>query len=268
MKAVGRDIASHDRWETAARIYSDEISTPYHQHRLAVLRAVLPELAGRSVVDFGCGNGVVMDMAQGLGAVSVRGIDLEPAFVEMANSVVPGDHLVGGVEQLANIDRCDVLISANVLAYLSDEEERRFYAEAARLCDVLVVTHSNSLFDLFTFNAYTVAFFKEHFGSDVSGLLAHPSEPDRVSYNIRENPLAYGDKLAGLGFRLEQMEFINYHSAPPRLSDEDARDWHDTSGARQRYMEGTFADTLAHAEKWKLMFQCSTFAARALNERS
>lgn len=270
MKAVGRDIASRDRWQSATGAYADEIATRYHQHRLAVIQAVLPDLRGKSVVDFGCGDGVVMRIALQLGARQVRGIDLQPAFIELARKNAPGDHLVGGVEQLARIERCDVLVSANVLAYLTDTEEQRFYAEAARMCDTLVVTHSNSLFDLFTLNAFTAGFFRDNFGVDPSPLLTHPSKPERVSYNVRENPLAYGDKLAGLGFELQRLEYINHHDRPPLLSGDDALDWHDRTGQRQRYMqEREYRDTLQHpsVDRWKLMFQCSTFAARAVNVR-
>ena len=86
----------------------------------------------------------------------------------------------------------------------------QFYAEATRIIrpgGYLVVTHSNSLFDLFTFNAYTVAFFRDQFDVDPSELLTHSDKPGRMSFNIRENPLSYPSKLERHGFIVEQTEF-------------------------------------------------------------
>jgi chemotaxis methyl-accepting protein methylase len=80
---------------------------------------------------------------------------------------------VGDVNYLKEIPSAslDGLLSFNVLAYLTDEEELTFYQEASRIVKpggYLVVTHSNRLFDMFSLNQYTISFFKYHLIGDRS----------------------------------------------------------------------------------------------------
>ena len=86
----------------------------------------------------------------------------------------------------------DGLLSFNVLAYLTHEEEQVFYEEAQRVVrpgGYLVVTHSNELFDLFSLNRYTVEFMRRHLVADpersarLPELLTAADRPD--------NPTAY-----------------------------------------------------------------------------
>lgn len=118
--------------------------------------------------------------------------------------------------------------------------------------------HSNELFDLFTLNAYTVEFHRRHFGADPSPLLTAPGKPERIRFNIRENPLVYRLKLASLGFGEVRQEFAHPHAMPPLLSlgDPDAIN-------RKHY-----PDTLnqPEGERWKLLFTCSMFGSRAVRQ--
>jgi hypothetical protein len=50
MKRVGADIAASDRWRDAGASYAAGIDGAYHQHRLDVVSALLPDLAGKVVV--------------------------------------------------------------------------------------------------------------------------------------------------------------------------------------------------------------------------
>lgn len=254
MKKVGKDISASDRWKERASSYAETIGGGYHQHRLEVIGALLPSLKGKTVVDFGCGEGVLTEIAVKAGA-SVVGVDIERTLLDRARKRVHATYLEGGVERLSEIDAADCVIAANVLAYFTQQEEQTFYTEAARIlrnAGHLVVTHSNALFDLYTFNAFTAAFFRDHFGVDPSSLLVHPDKPARTTFNIRENPLAYPDKLKGYGFSVERMEFMNRHLAPPLLTNADPDDM-----LRPR------PKTLDEPERWKLMFQCSMFGVRA-----
>ena len=188
---------------------------PYHEHRIAVTKALLPDLTGKRVVDFGCGEGVMIREAKAMGARNIIGIDLDEFMLGQAKSS-GADRLVrGSVPELAKVDGADCLLAANVAHYFTDSEDQAFYQEARRLLPAggaLVVTHSNELFDLFTLNAFTAAFHERHFASDVRSLLTNPDAPSRLTFNIRENPLSYPDRMAALGFRIERMEFINFAS--------------------------------------------------------
>jgi hypothetical protein len=105
---------------------------------------------------------------------------------------------------------------------------------------VFVSAHQNELFDLFTFNKYTVRFFGNHFApllaqspddpatreylDAVAGLMSHPEEPDDSSRSgsLRariqthpENPLTYPEKLKRYGFANRDILFYTFHAAPP-----------------------------------------------------
>jgi ubiquinone/menaquinone biosynthesis C-methylase UbiE len=260
MERVGNEIDAAARWQERAKSYADHIDDAYHRHRLDVIRALLPDLRGRSVIDFGCGEGILAAEAFDRGATSLIGIDINDTLLDLARKRLPAvDWQNGGVERLSAIPSgsIDCMIAANVLAYLSHDDDRRFYEETSRILrsgGSLVVTHSNALFDLFTLNAYTVAFFRDEFGCDPSPLLRHPDRPQRTSFNVRENPLAYPAKLDRFGFCLERIEYMNYHHLPPLLSGDDPDD-----------MDRERPDTLAmpEAERWKLAFKCSMFGVRA-----
>lgn len=262
MKRYGSDLSSEQRWRDVGQHYADAIAGPYHTHRLTVIEALLPTYAAIDqcrVVDFGCGEGILIKHAKAHRAKHVTGIDPDEALLGMAQASEADRLIKGGVDALAQIDHAHCIIAANVLAYLSHEEEKKFYEHARRILKpggVLVVTHSNELFDMFTLNSLTVDFFTRNFDANPSSLLMR-SEATRPSFNIRENPLTYGDKLQNLGFCVERQEYINFHEAPPSLM---KHDFSDVYKVKREYR-----DTLSWPShlRWKLMFQCSMFGVRA-----
>jgi ubiquinone/menaquinone biosynthesis C-methylase UbiE len=261
MKRVGKDIPSAERWLERAASYEAGLGGAYHAHRLRVVTAMLPDLAGAALVDFGCGDGILAVEAKSRGAARIIGCDPNALLIGRArDKLADGEFHQGGVEILERLEAatCGCLLAINVLAYLTDDEEARFYREAARIVrpgGCLLVTHSNALFDMFTLNAFTAAFYQRNFGCDVKGLLQFPEKPQRLSFSIRENPLAYAAKLARLGFRETRQEFINFHPMPPLLSTADPDD-----------MDRARRETLdwPDSERWKLTFQCSMFASASL----
>ena len=59
MEKLGRDLDSKDHRERTATDYTRALAHRYHQHRLAVIRALVPDelfARGRHVFDFGCGD--------------------------------------------------------------------------------------------------------------------------------------------------------------------------------------------------------------------
>lgn len=209
-----------------------------------------------------------------LNAGGVTGFDIDPVMIEKAKSRLDqagqmGQVHVGGVELMSQFgaQSIDCLIALNVLAYFAEEEEGAFYCEAARVTKrggSLIITHSNELFDMFTFNALTVTFCERHFCGlearhKIAALMTHPDVPQRVHFNIRENPLNYRYKLAQYGFKEIQQEFMNFHPLPPLLMDPegfvdiDKREYPNTLGWNEQ-------------DKWKLMFQCSMFGSRSIKQ--
>jgi hypothetical protein len=43
MKKYGEELNSRDSWDQMAQVYSDRLSNDYHNHRLAVINALIPE---------------------------------------------------------------------------------------------------------------------------------------------------------------------------------------------------------------------------------
>lgn len=255
MQKIGRDVSAAQYWADKNEQYVAALANSYHAHRLGVVKSLIGQFdpAGKTVLDFGCGDGVMLDHFAGATKI---GIEPDKGLISHARARdASATFYLGGPAELAKVPDAsiDLVLSLNVNAYMTDAEDRAFYEGVRRALKpggVLVITHSNELFDLFTLNAYTVHFFETHFGTaNARWLLVRPSEPADATYNIRENPLTYGRKLALFGLVEERQEFINYHEKPPLLGKDRA----------------VYRDTLQVPEhdRWKLMFQCSTFGARA-----
>ncbi len=274
---IGLDVSAEEYWKKRTAYYCSKIDVPYNRHRLKVIAALLNgvDLSGARCVDFGCGEGVMLEEVALAGA-RVTGIDINEEMIVAADqrlrrAGLAGDVRVGGIEQLDRFesDSIDCLLALNVMNYFSADQERQFYQQARRIlrpCGCLVVVHSNELFDLFTLNVFTVEFFAKHLvggarRGQIASLLTHPREPQRVRHALRENPLTYRLKLARYGLEEQQQEFANYHPLPPQLLDSqvpfdvDAKEYADTIN-------------LPEAERWKLMLQCSMFGSRAIKRAS
>lgn len=260
MEKLGKEISSLNYWEKEANNYVNALQSPYHQHRLEVAFDIIPvELysSGTKIFDFGCGDAIMFPPFIEK-EVQIIGCDIAPEMVEIANKKLkkykPENDLVllGGVELLKNYEdeTFDAILSFNVLAYLSDCEEADFYKQANRLLKkggFLIVSHSNELFDMFTFNRYTVEFFRKNFECDIKTLILNPKLPQsQPLYNVRENPLSYKYKLLKYGFKEIKQRFSNKHIKPPILLDLDNKDYPSTLDVRAE-------------EEWKLMFTCSTY---------
>lgn len=88
------------------------------------LRAVLPDLAGRRVVDLGCGFGWFCRWAAGAGAASVLGIDVSDNMLARAGAdtrIASVSYRKADLEQLElGIDEFDVAYSSLTFHYLVD----------------------------------------------------------------------------------------------------------------------------------------------------
>jgi 2-polyprenyl-3-methyl-5-hydroxy-6-metoxy-1,4-benzoquinol methylase len=258
----GQNTESVPFWEEEAAKYRDDLDTaraPYHAGRLATARRLFEgaRLAPAArVIDFGCGDGVFGHRLAAEG-YSVLGFDPAAAMIELANAKA-GDGAtfeVGGAEALLDAGPCDAIVALNVLAYMTDAEMETFWRAVQKVLrpgGVFLVSHSNELFDMFALNAGTSRFFERHFtgGRSVASLLTD-AEQEQRSYNVRANPLTYGEELARVGLRQEAQAFFNFHPLPPALlgPPDDGR--------------VVDPDEIARVPLWKQHFQCSTFFALA-----
>lgn len=264
MIKIGREEKSESYWKEATEKYVNNLDGDYHKHRLNVAFKLIPAdlyQTAKQILDFGCGDAVMFPPFLEKG-VKITGIDIMQEMIDLAKKRLKnGKHdenivRIGDVNMLKDYpsQSLDAILSFNVLAYLTNEEEDLFYREAYRVLKVggyLAVSHSNELFDLFSLNKYTVEFFEKNFMSKnnfqgkISQLLVNADKPETITaYNVRENPLAYKFKLNEYGFEEMQQEFSNLHVAPPTMLNDKQ-----------------FPNTINwnESEKWKLMFTCSTY---------
>lgn len=273
----GKDLDSTSYWNQEAKRYADHVGASrkvYHDARFDIAYAQLDAAnlgKGARVHDFGCGDGTsLVDLAAK--GYRVDGSDIAEEMIALAKvntakaNVTPGRLFVGGAHELAQYGEgeLDAIIALHVLIYLTDEEEAAFYKHARRALrpgGALVIAHSNELFDMYALNRGTVEFFGRNFVAAgdverVGTLVKDGTQPRKhVSYNVRENPLAYPAKLASLGFEETDAQFFNLHPTPPPLlppGSDAGRIWD--------------LATIRALPKWKQMFMCSSYFSLSLRK--
>lgn len=266
------DAASY--WRERGESYRRTIESSYHRNRLQMVDALLAGIRfdGTMVLDMGCGDGVYAQRVLGAGAKAIC-LDIDPAMITATRALLApfGDRTtarVAGVTGMKDIaaGSVDHVLALNVLAYLTPDEDVLFYEETRRILKpggTLTVTHSNELFDMFTLNRYTAAFFERNFSRtepcDIRSLLVHPDRPARHVFGVRENPLSYRYKLGRYGLTETRQEFAILHRKPPLLTPDI--DFDDIANR-------DCPDTLnwPAEERWKLAFMCSIFGSHATRD--
>lgn len=143
----------------------------YHDQRFRTFNLLLPAPPG-TLFDFGCGSADNL-IALAKRGFSIQGADPSPSLVELGKSALREAGLdpkaigVGDVAVLESFRPAslDVVTALNVLAYLAQEEEDRFFRAAARVLKPtgsLCFSVGNLLSDLVTLNRYTVEFYERH----------------------------------------------------------------------------------------------------------
>ena len=88
------------------------------------LRALLPDFAGKRVLDLGCGFGWHCRYARAMGAAAVIGVDLSEKMLERARAETDDEAIVyerGAIEDVAYADGAfDVVLSSLAFHYVAD----------------------------------------------------------------------------------------------------------------------------------------------------
>lgn len=201
------------------------------------------------ILDYGCGQGRLLAEILGSG-FDAFGMEMNEGmrkFAETETAPWSGEEsrvVSGGKDELANIlsDSFDVVIVIGVFQYLPPDEYQETLREIRRITRSgghMVATYQNALFDLYTFNKYTVDFFvnelwgscldsqqKSEAAKGIESLLHNadkpPYTPSRARDNIYvrlTNPLTIADELETQGFDLREKYFYEYFGLPPLLCD-------------------------------------------------
>ncbi len=245
-------------WEKNADRYRDEAYRydpararyPFYETRLALLDDMAKALPLGRCLDAGCGGGAVTIHFLEKGWDGY-GVDAAEAMVALARqNLTEAGHSAERIGRTSVTDlelfpdeHFDLIISAGVMEYLTEEEEAAAFAEARRVLRPdgrILVENINGLFDLSTFNRFTIDFFagqvfplffeaeaeRAELAERLRGLVAHPDKPSREGvysttrdqvYTKSEIPLDYGRKVAGYGFKELEQGFYRFHAVPPLL---------------------------------------------------
>jgi 2-polyprenyl-3-methyl-5-hydroxy-6-metoxy-1,4-benzoquinol methylase len=232
-------------------LHNTNYAAGYQRNRFNTFNSLLPAGRALRIFDFGCGSGENI-VALAREGHAVAGSDLSPEMLDKARRNISAaglpecDLRLGGVEILAGLSmsQFDVLGALNVLPYLSEAEERTFFSDAREVLKPgghLIVSHTNALVDIVTFNRYTVEFWREQIipyitddaverealAREFSAHLTSPDVPAKSASRKSErdvlpkrriNPIVYPAHLkSSYGLTLEGIAFTHYHPMPPQF---------------------------------------------------
>lgn len=140
----------------------------------------------------------------------------------------------------------DVVLLLGVSQYLMEDDDLKIWSEIRRVLKpdgIVLVDFVNGLFDLLTFNKFTLGFiFNEvlpiFFSTEqqlplkekIAKLITYPNKPDVTGlYSTRrdhirkrtENPLTLSDRMLQYGFVISDNRFFRFHAVPPLLFEDD-----------------------------------------------
>lgn len=260
---------------------------PANHYRLEISKSILKKLPRGRLLDAGCGTGLFLATALAQG-FDCCGCDFSEGMLVRARQNVDA---AGGnnvrlvqttLEDLSAFADAefDCVFSLGVFPYIPEELEGACYREIRRVMrkgGTFVSAHENELFDLFTFNKYTLRFFERNFypllkesGTDfdntaynekLAGLIVNHDKPVNLDKKKSardivmtrpENPITYGNKLSLFGFSNRHYEYYNFHAMPPFLREGNGE-----------LIEASKRMEVGYSTRWQAMFMCSTFVSIA-----
>jgi SAM-dependent methyltransferase len=235
------------------------------------------------ILDFGCGQGRLLSTLLERG-YDAQGMEKHDEMREIANIqtqkwAAKGPRVVAGdVRSLKGLpaQQYDFFVAMGVFQYMAKAEYEDTLAEIARLLKpngILIATYQNALFDLYTFNKYTVDFMIQkllgpHIGetdandikADLDQLLTNAEKPIHSATRARDNifvhltnPLTIDNHLRSAGFQLQEKFFYEYFGLPPLLSEKH--------GSLAASIRSKFE--VVNANAWQGHFMANAFLAQA-----
>lgn len=237
--------------------YGDNPAVRYPMYELRRDRVLelLPDQPGR-ILDTGCGAGhmIVEYLSRGWDA---HGFDFSEPMIELAremlaeNNADPDRAVVGDMKthlRSYEASSFDVVTALGLSQYLSEEDDAVIWAEIERVLKpdgIIIIDFVNALFDLTTFNRFSIRFAVDqiaaHFFEQsalpnvedkISKLVTYPEKPDRAGqYSTRRdhvtkrtfNPLTINDEMGRFGLCLSDRLFYRFHAVPPLLFEQDPK---------------------------------------------
>lgn len=214
------------------------------------LKLILPKYGQKNkskirALDFACGGGSLLLKMLKFG-IKAKGIEKHDELYQLArkrleeNNFNTANIIQGSIKDLDKLPKnsFDFIVLMGIFQYLSPQQRNQLYAKIYRLLKPkghMVATFQNALFDLFTFNKYTIDFFQEKIFkplkldksmgqeiiTDLKSLITHPDKPDYSPKIARDNiyvettnPLTISEELANHRFILLQKYFYSFFPLP------------------------------------------------------
>ena len=242
-------------FDNEAKTYTEKSYVPNTPNsvRLEIVQRLIEGLPKGRVLDAGCGSGKLLTYLVEQG-YDVAGTDISPGMIDQTRAALSEvsnreiDLWVTPLDDLSMFDdrSSDIVTCLGVLPYVPEEVEHLAYKEITRVLKpggYFISAHQNELFDLFTFNRYTLRFFDKNvlplianlhpdldtgnLREQIAGLMTNSDKPtldDEKKSSQRgyvftkpENPLTFSEKLESYGLRSLDNSYYNIHFVPPLL---------------------------------------------------
>ena len=268
-------------WGDSYRSKDDAVPDPAVL-RLNVVFKFIERYGCENFFDAGCADAPVMLELLRRGKV-VRGVDFSETLVENGKSLLSKHGFDPGLCEIGDVtcldepnDTYDTILCLGVLPHIDRMDKA--IKELVRITKprgILILSFRNDLFDLFTFNRFTLEFFTDlflpmvPFSEDeheralkgLNSLLTFPDKPDvdctdiaQTKFNrltrINHNPLTIGQDMAPFGITHLMNGYYKFHPVPPLLQNQFPN---------FREIGAKMDETLSFS--WLGMFMCSTFVA-------
>jgi SAM-dependent methyltransferase len=230
-----------------------DVRYPMYEVRRNLVFETLNAMPKGRILDAGCGAAHVLAecLADGWDGY---GFDFAEAMVTLGKKELT-DHghdpervRQGQMSDLSHYEAnsFDVVLLLGVSQYLMEDEDAAIWSGIHRILKpngIVLIDFVNSLFDLSTFNKFTVKFAanevlslffpKERVAEleqRIANLVTYPNKPDVTGlYSTRrdhvrkrtENPLTVAERMKGHGFALADNRFFRLHAVPPLLFEAD-----------------------------------------------
>lgn len=249
-------------WEDDASSHMDiayqfgknpEVRYPMYEVRRDLVFSTLAQLPKGRILDAGCGAAHVLEECLQNGW-DAHGFDFAKNMAQLGKDYLslkghdPSRVRVGVMSDLSHYEDSsfDVVLLLGVSQYLMEDDDDAVWSGIHRILKpsgIVIIDFVNSLFDLLTFNKFTVKFISDEvlplfFGKNkandlekrISELVTYPTKPDVTGlYSTRrdhvrkrtENPLTVANRMKSHQFSLVDNRFYRFHAVPPLLFEAD-----------------------------------------------
>ena len=245
-------------WDKIANCYEvDKNGLPVDPawYRRRLYNEFLDRVKPSNLLDVGCGGGwTVLDaLEKGIDAKGIEPVaELKDYGVKLlennnhdGNSITQQDLAV--ISELPS-ESLDCISLLSVLPHVPLEKWHEVHENIVRVLRPggrLIAAYRNELFDLFTFNSFTIEFYDQtlwncepfkNFNSGekvdkLKSLIANPDLPgpyhtvakDKSFGNlerVKSNPLTMPSYLSQFGLEVKNTQYYHFHCVPPLLSDQ------------------------------------------------